>query len=68
MTPTYAGIDKYGEQTYGGYSSHIVVTEHFVVSIPEDIGLDAAAPCCAPALQPTRRNCHYVNCDGQYRD
>jgi uncharacterized zinc-type alcohol dehydrogenase-like protein len=42
--PTYAGIDKYGEQTQGGYSTHIVVTEDFVVRIPDNIGLDAAAP------------------------
>lgn len=42
--PTYAGIDKYGEKTQGGYSTHIVVTEGFVVRIPDNIGLDAAAP------------------------
>jgi len=43
-TPTYAGVDKYGEPTQGGYSTHIVVTEDFVVRIPDNIGLDAAAP------------------------
>ncbi|MFT8319171.1 MAG: NAD(P)-dependent alcohol dehydrogenase [Sporolactobacillus sp.] len=42
--PTYAGVDKYGEPTQGGYSTHIVVTENFVVRIPDSIGLDAAAP------------------------
>lgn len=42
--PTYAGVDKYGEPTQGGYSTHIVVTEDFVVKIPDNIGLDAAAP------------------------
>ncbi|MCM3716464.1 NAD(P)-dependent alcohol dehydrogenase [Alkalihalobacillus oceani] len=42
--PTYAGVDKYGEYTQGGYSTHIVVTEDFVVSIPDNIELDAAAP------------------------
>lgn len=42
--PTYAGVDKYGEPTQGGYSTHIVVTEGFVVQIPDNIGLDAAAP------------------------
>ncbi|KAA8889965.1 NAD(P)-dependent alcohol dehydrogenase [Nocardia colli] len=30
--------------TMGGYSTQIVVTEHFVVGIPEGIGLDQAAP------------------------
>ncbi|MCG7375472.1 NAD(P)-dependent alcohol dehydrogenase [Paenibacillus sp. ACRSA] len=42
--PTYAGVDKYGEPTQGGYSTHIVVTEDFVVRIPDNIALDAAAP------------------------
>ena len=43
---TYAAIDTYGngERTQGGYSTHIVVTEGFVVNIPEGIGLDEAAP------------------------
>ncbi|WEZ06882.1 NAD(P)-dependent alcohol dehydrogenase [Priestia flexa] len=44
MTPTYAGVDKYGEPTQGGYSTHIVVIEDFVVKIPDNIELDAAAP------------------------
>src|SRR3954467_6418340 len=42
--PTYAGVDKYGEPTQGGYSTHIVVTEDFVVRIPDRIELDVAAP------------------------
>ncbi|MGJ7922552.1 NAD(P)-dependent alcohol dehydrogenase [Neobacillus sp. LXY-4] len=42
--PTYAGVDKYGEPTQGGYSTHIVVTENFVVRIPDSIELDVAAP------------------------
>lgn len=42
--PTYAGVDKYGEPTQGGYATHIVVTEDFVVRIPDNIELDAAAP------------------------
>ncbi|MFP7169268.1 NAD(P)-dependent alcohol dehydrogenase [Terribacillus sp. 7520-G] len=42
--PTYAGVDKYGQPTQGGYSSHIVVTEDFVLRIPDGIELDAAAP------------------------
>jgi uncharacterized zinc-type alcohol dehydrogenase-like protein len=43
---TYAGVDKYGngERTQGGYSTHIVVTEDFVLKIPEGIELDKAAP------------------------
>ena len=41
---TYAKIDKYGERTQGGYSTHIVVTEDFVLKIPKSISLDVAAP------------------------
>ncbi|MNK74806.1 NADP-dependent alcohol dehydrogenase C 2 [compost metagenome] len=44
MTGTYAAVDKYGQYTQGGYSTHIVVTEDFVVRIPDGIELDAAAP------------------------
>ncbi|MFF2085111.1 NAD(P)-dependent alcohol dehydrogenase [Nocardia sp. NPDC058176] len=33
-----------GGYTIGGYSTQIVVGEHFVVAIPEGIGLDVAAP------------------------
>ncbi len=46
MTGTYASVDTYGDgsPTLGGYSTHVVVTEGFVLSIPEDIELDAAAP------------------------
>ena len=41
---TYAGTDRYGEPTQGGYSTHIVVHEDFVLGIPDNIGLDVAAP------------------------
>jgi uncharacterized zinc-type alcohol dehydrogenase-like protein len=44
MTGTYDGIDRDGRPTAGGYSTHIVVTEDFVLQIPEGIELDAAAP------------------------
>ncbi len=43
-TGTYASIDRYGQYTQGGYSTHIVVTENFVVRIPDNIPLDKAAP------------------------
>ncbi|MFF3571763.1 NAD(P)-dependent alcohol dehydrogenase [Nocardia jiangxiensis] len=33
-----------GGTTYGGYSTQVVVTENFVLAIPEGIGLDVAAP------------------------
>ncbi|CAG7652774.1 NAD(P)-dependent alcohol dehydrogenase [Paenibacillus allorhizosphaerae] len=43
-TGTYAAIDRYGQYTQGGYSTHIVVTEDFVVRIPDGMELDVAAP------------------------
>ncbi|CAL5406006.1 unnamed protein product [Camellia sinensis] len=42
--PTYNGTYHDGTTTYGGYSDHMVTNEHFVVRIPENIPLDAAAP------------------------
>ncbi|MDJ0320836.1 NAD(P)-dependent alcohol dehydrogenase [Pseudarthrobacter sp. PS3-L1] len=43
-TGTYGAEDRDGTITQGGYSTHVVVTEDFVVSIPEGIELDVAAP------------------------
>jgi uncharacterized zinc-type alcohol dehydrogenase-like protein len=44
MTGTYGAVDRDGTITQGGYSSHVVVTEDFVVTIPEALELDVAAP------------------------
>ncbi|MEU7067999.1 NAD(P)-dependent alcohol dehydrogenase [Streptomyces sp. NPDC053429] len=41
---TYGSIDRDGTSTNGGYTTHIVVTEDFVLSIPEGLALDEAAP------------------------
>jgi uncharacterized zinc-type alcohol dehydrogenase-like protein len=41
---TYNAIGKDGRPTDGGYSTHIVVDEDFVLKIPEGIELDQAAP------------------------
>ncbi|NLU85160.1 NAD(P)-dependent alcohol dehydrogenase [Rhodococcus sp. HNM0569] len=41
---TYNAKGADGEWTQGGYSTHIVVTEHFVVRIPDALALDVAAP------------------------
>ena len=41
---TYNGKDYDGNVTYGGYSSAIVVDAHYVVRIPDTLGLDVAAP------------------------
>ncbi|MCF8781567.1 NAD(P)-dependent alcohol dehydrogenase [Rhodococcus ruber] len=44
VTGTYNAVGRDGEVTQGGYSTHIVVTEHFVLKIPDGLELDAAAP------------------------
>jgi uncharacterized zinc-type alcohol dehydrogenase-like protein len=45
FTGTYNGKDKYlGGRTFGGYSEKIVVTEHFVLKVPENLDLAATAP------------------------
>ncbi len=41
---TYNSIGRDGTPNYGGYSTHIVVNEHFVLHIPDGIELDVAAP------------------------
>jgi uncharacterized zinc-type alcohol dehydrogenase-like protein len=41
---TYNAVGNDGEPTYGGYSTQIVVGEHYVLRIPDGLALDAAAP------------------------
>jgi uncharacterized zinc-type alcohol dehydrogenase-like protein len=41
---TYDGIGKDGRPTDGGYSTHIVVDQNFVLGIPDGLDLDVAAP------------------------
>lgn len=42
---TYNGLEKDGKTpTFGGYSTQVVVHEDFVLKIPENLPLDAAAP------------------------
>ena len=44
-TPTYNGLERDGvTPTYGGYSTHIVCKERYVLHIPKNLPLDAAAP------------------------
>jgi alcohol dehydrogenase (NADP+) len=43
-TQTYGSVDRDGTITYGGYSEHVIVDQDFVVSIPDGLELDAAAP------------------------
>ncbi len=45
FTGTYNGKDRHlGGQTFGGYSQKVVVDEHFVLSVPENLDLAAVAP------------------------
>ncbi len=44
MVLTYSGRDKTGQVTQGGYSSQIVVDEHYVLRIPEPLSSAGAAP------------------------
>ncbi|MEV4193406.1 NAD(P)-dependent alcohol dehydrogenase [Streptomyces toxytricini] len=44
MTGTYNALDRSGEPTYGGYSTHLVVDENYAVRIPDALPLDQAAP------------------------
>jgi alcohol dehydrogenase (NADP+) len=43
-TGTYNAVDEDGTVTQGGYSQAVVVNENFVLHIPDEIPLDAAAP------------------------
>jgi uncharacterized zinc-type alcohol dehydrogenase-like protein len=45
-TLTYNGVDRHGTnpRTFGGYSGEIVVTERFVVRVPDGLDPAAAAP------------------------
>lgn len=44
MVPTYAGTDRDGTTTQGGYSTHVVVDADYVLSVPAGIDPAAAAP------------------------
>jgi uncharacterized zinc-type alcohol dehydrogenase-like protein len=41
---TYNARDYDGNETYGGYSTQVVVDENYVLRIPDKLGLDVAAP------------------------
>lgn len=45
MTGTYMGVDKHtGGPTYGGYTTDITVDQDFVLRVPSNLDLAAAAP------------------------
>jgi len=43
-TGTYAAVDADGTITQGGYSTHVVVVDDFVLKVPESIPFEKAAP------------------------
>jgi uncharacterized zinc-type alcohol dehydrogenase-like protein len=43
-TGTYGSVDRDGTVTQGGYSTHVVVDEDFVLRVPTSIPHEAAAP------------------------
>lgn len=59
MVMTYGSMDKHlNLPTYGGYSEAIVVDEHFVLRIPENLNLPAVAPLLCAGIttySPLRR-------------
>jgi len=44
LVATYNGTEHDGTPTFGGYSSAIVVDEHYVLTIPPEMPLDRTAP------------------------
>lgn len=44
VVQTYNSLDYDGNLTYGGYSQKIVVTDRFVVRIPDSLEMDVASP------------------------
>ncbi len=55
VVQTYNNLDYDGNPTYGGYSQKIVVTDRFVVRIPDQLDLMPPARYCARALPPILR-------------
>ena len=56
---TYASLGRDGQITQGGFSSHIVATEDFVVRISDDMDLGEAAPLLCAGIttySPMRRS------------
>jgi uncharacterized zinc-type alcohol dehydrogenase-like protein len=58
MVATYAGTDRDGSTTQGGYSTHVVVDANYVLRVPENIDAAAAAPLLCAGIttySPLRR-------------
>ncbi|MGX5654515.1 NAD(P)-dependent alcohol dehydrogenase [Geodermatophilus nigrescens] len=58
MVPTYAGTDRDGTTTQGGYSTHVVVDAGYVLRVPDCLDPAAAAPLLCAGIttwSPLRR-------------
>ncbi|WP_028642304.1 NAD(P)-dependent alcohol dehydrogenase [Nocardioides sp. URHA0020] len=58
MVGTYAGTDRDGTTTQGGYSTHVVVDADYVLSVPDGLDPAAAAPLLCAGIttySPLRR-------------
>jgi uncharacterized zinc-type alcohol dehydrogenase-like protein len=59
MTATYNGKDRHtGAITFGGYSDHVVVRDHFVCKVPAKLDIRRAAPLLCAGItcwSPLRR-------------
>jgi uncharacterized zinc-type alcohol dehydrogenase-like protein len=58
MVATYAGTDRDGSTTQGGYSTHVVVDADYVLSVPAGLDPAAAAPLLCAGIttySPLRR-------------
>ncbi|TQN42496.1 putative zinc-type alcohol dehydrogenase-like protein [Blastococcus colisei] len=58
MVATYAGTDRDGSTTQGGYSTHVVVDAGYVLRVPDGIDPAAAAPLLCAGIttySPLRR-------------
>ncbi|MCZ2860298.1 NAD(P)-dependent alcohol dehydrogenase [Blastococcus sp. VKM Ac-2987] len=58
MVPTYAGTDRDGSTTQGGYSTHVVVDAGYLLRVPAGIDPAAAAPLLCAGIttySPLRR-------------
>jgi uncharacterized zinc-type alcohol dehydrogenase-like protein len=55
---SFNGVDSHGDKTFGGYSSHYTVDQHYVAKIPDGLDPAAAAPLLCGGItvyRPLRR-------------
>lgn len=65
MVGTYNSMDKSGQPTYGGYSTHIVVDEKYTLHISENLDLKAVAPLLCAGITTYSPLRHWKVSEGQ---